>query len=40
MAHEIEFDWDDENKKHLAVHKVTPSEFEFVLTHNAVDVGY
>src|ERR1039458_8840384 len=24
----IEFDWDDENKKHLDAHKVSPAEFE------------
>jgi hypothetical protein len=24
----IEFDWDDENRKHLGTHKVAPAEFE------------
>lgn len=40
VAQDIEFDWDTENKKHLAAHNVTPAEFEYVLTHNAVDLGY
>ena len=40
VAHDIEFEWDDENRKHLAAHKVTPTEFEYVLTNNAVDLGY
>jgi uncharacterized DUF497 family protein len=40
LAREIEFEWDDENRKHLAAHKVTPAEFEYVLTNNAVDLGY
>jgi uncharacterized DUF497 family protein len=40
VAQDIEFEWDDENKKHLAAHKVTPAEFEYVLTNNAMDLGY
>lgn len=40
LAQDIEFEWDDENEKHLAAHKVTPAEFEYVLTKNAVDLGY
>ena len=39
-AQDIDFEWDDENRKHLAAHKVTPAEFEYVLTNNAVDLGY
>ena len=31
LANGIEFDWDDENKAHLAAHKVTPAEFEQVI---------
>ena len=27
----IEFDWDHENRKHLAAHRVAPVEFEQVL---------
>jgi hypothetical protein len=27
-AQDIEFEWDDENRKHLAAHKVTVAEFE------------
>ncbi len=40
MAGAIEFDWDDENKKHLAVHKVTPVEFEQVLNNHPLDLTY
>jgi uncharacterized DUF497 family protein len=40
VAQGIEFEWDDENTKHLAAHNVTPAEFEYVLTNNAVDLGY
>jgi uncharacterized DUF497 family protein len=36
----IEFDWDDENTKHLAGHKVTPAEFEQVLTNDPLDLDY
>ncbi len=34
----IQFDWDDENRKHLSVHKVTPDEFEDVLNNNPLDL--
>lgn len=40
VAQDIEFEWDDENRKHLEAHKVTAAEFEYVLTNNAVDLGY
>lgn len=30
----VQFDWDAENRKHLAAHKVTPSEFEQVMCHD------
>ena len=40
VARDIDFEWDGENKKHLAEHKVTPAEFEYVLTNNSVDLGY
>ena len=36
----IEFDWDDENRKHLAAHKVTPAEFEQVLNNDPLDLDY
>lgn len=36
----IEFDWDEANIKHLAVHKVTPTEFEQVLTNEPLDLDY
>jgi len=28
VGNAIEFDWDEENKKHLAAHEVMPAEFE------------
>jgi hypothetical protein len=40
VAHGIDFDWDDENKKHLAVHKTTPAEFQQVLNNNPLDLEY
>ena len=40
MASDIEFDWDDENKKHLAAHKVTPAEFEQMLNNDPLDLDY
>ncbi len=40
MAHEIEFDWDGENRKHLAAHKVAPAEFEELLNNNPLDLNY
>jgi len=38
VAGEIEFDWDDENRKHLAAHKVAPAEFEQLLNNDPVDL--
>ncbi len=36
----IEFDWDSNNRKHLAAHKVMPIEFEEVLNNDPLDLGY
>lgn len=36
----IEFDWDDENKKHLAAHKVAPADFEQVLNNDPIDLAF
>jgi uncharacterized DUF497 family protein len=36
----IEFDWDDENTKHLAAHKVTRDEFEQVMNNEPLDLDY
>jgi uncharacterized DUF497 family protein len=38
VAGEIEFDWDAENTKHLAAHKVTPAEFEQAMHNDPVDL--
>ena len=40
MASGIEFDWDDENKNHLAAHNVVPAEFEQLLNNDPVDLNF
>ncbi|MGA2114944.1 MAG: BrnT family toxin [Bryobacteraceae bacterium] len=40
LAGGIEFNWDDENRKHLAAHKVSPAEFEQLLHNNRVDLSF
>ena len=40
MGSGIEFDWDDENRKHLAAHRVAPAEFEQVLHNDPVDLAF
>lgn len=40
MAGEVEFDWDDENRAHLAAHKVAPAEFEQLLDNEPADLDY
>ena len=40
VATEIEFDWDDETRKHLAAHKVEPQVFEELLSNNPVDLDF
>ncbi|MFN0167184.1 MAG: BrnT family toxin [Bryobacteraceae bacterium] len=39
MAGEVEFDWDEENTKHLAAHKVVPKEFEELLNNDSLDLS-
>jgi uncharacterized DUF497 family protein len=34
----VEFDWDDENTKHLAAHKVTRAEFEQAMNSDPIDL--
>jgi len=36
---DVEFDWDDENRKHLVAHKVTRGEFEQVLRNELLDLN-
>jgi len=38
VAGEIEFDWFNENRHHLAVHKVAPEEFEQLLLNDPLDI--
>jgi uncharacterized DUF497 family protein len=40
VANGIEFDWDAENTKHLAAHKVTAREFESVMQNSPLDLAY
>ena len=40
VADGIEFDWDEENAKHLAAHNVMPDEVEQVLNNEPLDLGY
>jgi uncharacterized DUF497 family protein len=40
VASGTEFDWDDENRKHLAAHKVAPAEFEQLLDNEPLDLAY
>jgi hypothetical protein len=37
---EIEFDWDNENRRHLAAHGVTPAEFEQLLSNDPLDLAF
>ena len=37
---EIRFEWDTENRRHIAAHGVTPAEFEQLLNGDPLDVGY
>jgi len=36
----IEFDWDEENTRHLARHNVTPAEFEQMMKNDPIDRDY
>jgi uncharacterized DUF497 family protein len=36
----IQFDWDEENIRHLAKHKVTRAEFEQVMNNDPMDRDY
>jgi len=40
VAEGIDFDWDDQNKRHLGAHKVTPAEFEQLLNNNPLDLNF
>lgn len=40
VASGIEFDWDDENRKHLDAHRVAPAEFEQLLSNNPLDLSF
>ncbi len=40
MANGIGFEWDEENVKHLAAHKITPAEFEQVMNNDPLDSDF
>ncbi len=40
VARGIEFDGDDENRKHLAAHKVAAAEFEQALNNDPIDLAF
>lgn len=40
MEDGIEFDWDNENKRHLAAHKVVPAEIEQLLNGEPLDLAF
>ena len=40
MAEAIEFDWDEQNKKHLKSHRVSSQEFEQVIANDPLDLEY
>ena len=40
MVRGIEFDWDEENAKHLGAHKVAPAEFEQLLMNDPLDLNF
>ena len=40
MAAGIEYEWDEENTKHLAAHQVTRAEFEQLLNNDPLDLQY
>ena len=40
VASGIEFDWDKENRRHLAAHKVVPAEFEQLLHNDPLELSY
>jgi len=35
----LDFDWDDENRKHLAAHRVSSTEFEEVMNNEPMDLA-
>ena len=40
MAEAIEFDWDEQNRKHLRSHRVSPREFEQAILNDPLDLEY
>ena len=40
MSDLLEFDWDEENLRHIERHAVTSPEVEHVLTHRTLDLGF
>jgi hypothetical protein len=40
VAAEIEFDWDDDNVRHIARHGLAPEQIEAVLRNDPIDWDY
>ncbi|MBI3895649.1 MAG: BrnT family toxin [Acidobacteria bacterium] len=40
MAENIEFEWDEHNRRHLKNHRVSPQEFEQVIANGPFDLEY
>ena len=40
MAEAVEFEWDEQNKRHLKSHRVSPHEFEEVIANDPLDLQY
>ena len=40
MPEAVEFDWDEENSRHLRSHRVSPQEFEQVLWNDPLELEY
>lgn len=39
MADELGFEWDEANRAHIALHKVTPEEVEQAFVNDPMDLG-
>jgi uncharacterized DUF497 family protein len=40
VAQGVEFDWDDENTRRLAAHKLTRADFEQIMNNDPLDRDY
>jgi uncharacterized DUF497 family protein len=40
LAHGIEVDWDNENRRHISAHQLTTKEFEEVMRNDPLDLDW